>query len=162
MYNLYKTELKNYNFTSSYKNKSPKSTKVKPKKIKINNLLSRNDLNKKIINESKNRKILSENYLDFMIKEKLNYASVDKIISHYSNKIDEYKKKYDENQNIIKKKKEELKNMNMALYTTLVKYVQFYGKENEEEKPEDEIDKVKKEIQAKEYEIEVYKDLYNE
>ena len=162
MYNLYKTELKNYNFTSSYKNKSPKSTKVKPKKIKINNLLSRNDLNKKIINESKNRKILSENYLDFMIKEKLNYASVDKIISHYSNKIDEYKKKFDENQNIIKKKKEELKNMNMALYTTLVKYVQFYGKENEEEKPEDEIDKVKKEIQAKEYEIEVYKDLYNE
>ena len=162
MYNLYKTELKNYNFTSSYKNKSPKSTKVKPKKIKINNLLSRNDLNKKIINESKNRKILSENYLDFMIKEKLNYASVDKIISHYSNKIDEYKKKYDENQNIIKKKKEELKNMNMALYTTLVKYVQFYGKENEEEKPEDEIDKVKKEIQAKEHEIEVYKDLYNE
>ena len=162
MYNLYKTELKNYNFTSSYKNKSPKSTKVKPKKIKINNLLSRNDLNKKIINESKNRKILSENYLDFMIKEKLNYASVDKIISHYSNKIDEYKKKYDENQNIIKKKKEELKNMNMALYTTLVKYVQFYGKENEEEKPEDEIDNVKKEIQAKEHEIEVYKDLYNE
>ena len=162
MYNLYKTELKNYNFTSSYKNKSPKSTKVKPKKIKINNLLSRNDLNKKIINESKNRKILSENYLDFMIKEKLNYASVDKIISHYSNKIDEYKKKFDENQNIIKKKKEELKNMNMALYTTLVKYVQFYGKENEEEKPEDEIDKVKKEIQAKEHEIEVYKDLYNE
>ena len=162
MYNLYKTELKNYNFTSSYKNKSPKSTKIKPKKIKINNLLSRNDLNKKIINESKNRKILSENYLDFMIKEKLNYASVDKIISHYSNKIDEYKKKFDENQNIIKKKKEELKNMNMALYTTLVKYVQFYGKENEEEKPEDEIDKVKKEIQAKEHEIEVYKDLYNE
>ena len=162
MYNLYKTELKNYNFTSSYKNKSPKSTKVKPKKIKINNLLSRNDLNKKIINESKNRKILSENYLDFMVKEKLNYASVDKIISHYSNKIDEYKKKFDENQNIIKKKKEELKNMNMALYTTLVKYVQFYGKENEEEKPEDEIDKVKKEIQAKEHEIEVYKDLYNE
>ena len=162
MYNLYKTELKNYNFTSSYKNKSPKSTKVKPKKIKINNLLSRNDLNKKIINESKNRKILSENYLDFMIKEKLNYASVDKIISHYSNKIDEYKKKFDENQNIIKKKKEELKNMNMALYTTLVKYLQFYGKENEEEKPEDEIDKVKKEIQAKEHEIEVYKDLYNE
>ena len=162
MYNLYKTELKNYNFTSSYKNKSPKSTKVKPKKIKINNLLSRNDLNKKIINESKNRKILSENYLDFMIKEKLNYASVDKIISHYSNKIDEYKKKFDENQDIIKKKKEELKNMNMALYTTLVKYVQFYGKENEEEKPEDEIDNVKKEIQAKEHEIEVYKDLYNE
>jgi len=162
MYNLYKTELKNYNFTSSYKNKSPKSTKIKPKKIKINNLLSRNDLNKKIINESKNRKILSENYLDFMIKEKLNYASVDKIISHYSNKIDEYKKKFDENQNIIKKKKGELKNMNMALYTTLVKYVQFYGKENEEEKPEDEIDKVKKEIQAKEHEIEVYKDLYNE
>ena len=162
MYNLYKTELKNYNFTSSYKNKSPKSTKVKPKKIKINNLLSRNDLNKKIINESKNRKILSEHYLDFMIKEKLNYASVDKIISHYSNKIDEYKKKFDENQNIIKKKKEELKNMNMALYTTLVKNLQFYGKENEEEKPEDEIDKVKKEIQAKEHEIEVYKDLYNE
>ena len=162
MYNLYKTELKNYNFTSSYKNKSPKSTKVKPKKIKINNLLSRNDLNKKIINESKNRKILSENYLDFMIKEKLNYASVDKIISHYSNKIDEYKKKFDENQNIIKKKKEELKNMNMALYTTLVKYVQFYGKENEEEKPKDEIENVKKEIQAKEHEIEVYKDLYNE
>ena len=105
MYNLYKTELPNFKSVPNSRSSFPKSTKNKTKKIKINNLLSRNDLTKKIITESWTRQQLSENYLDFMIKEKLDYANIDKIVEHYSSKIDEYKKKYDKNIDIIKKKK---------------------------------------------------------
>ena len=79
MYNLYKTELPNFKSVPNTKRSSLESTKKRTKKIKINNLLSRNDLNKKIKNLSLNRKLLSEKYLDFMIQEKLNYADVEKI-----------------------------------------------------------------------------------
>ena len=109
MYNLFPTELKNDNNITTSQRLIPTSVKDTTKKIKINNLLSRNDLTKKIITESWTRQQLSENYLDFMIKEKLDYANIDKIVEHYSSKIDEYKKKYDENIDIIKKKKRRTK-----------------------------------------------------
>ena len=161
MYNLFPTELKNDNNITTSQRLIPTSVKDTTKKIKINNLLSRNDLTKKIITESWTRQQLSENYLDFMIKEKLDYANIDKIVEHYSSKIDEYKKKYDENIDIIKKKKEELKNIKILIYETLVKYIQFDETKNEEEKPSDELEKLKKEISSKEHQIEAYKELYN-
>ena len=162
MYNLYKTELPNFKSVPNSRSSFPKSTKNKTKKIKINNLLSRNDLNKKIKNISLNRKLLSENYLDFMIQEKLNYADVEKIINHYSKKIDEYTQRYDENKNLINKKKQELNDLNMTLYTNLVQHMKFETTEKVDLKQEEEIEKTKKEIKAKEHEIEVFKDLLNQ
>ena len=86
MYNLYKTELPNFSPSSKSKNSLPKSTNTRNRKLKINKLLSRKDLNEKIQNISLNRQLLSEKYLDFIIKEKLNYANVDKITNYYSKK----------------------------------------------------------------------------
>ena len=162
MYNLYKTELPNFKSVPNTKRSSLESTKKRTKKIKINNLLSRNDLNKKIKNLSLNRKLLSEKYLDFMIQEKLNYADVEKIINHYSKKIDDYLQKYDENKNLINKKKQELNDLNMTLYTNLVQHMKFETTEKVDLKQEEEIEKTKKEIKAKEHEIEVFKDLLNQ
>ena len=162
MYNLYKTELPNFKSVPNTKRSSLESTKKRTKKIKINNLLSRNDLNKKIKNLSLNRKLLSEKYLDFMIQEKLNYADVEKIINHYSKKIDEYIQRYDENKNLINKKKQELNDLNMTLYTNLVQHMKFETTEKVDLKQEEEIEKTKKEIKAKEHEIEVFKDLLNQ
>ena len=162
MYNLYKTELPNFISSPSSKKNIPNSTRKKIKKIKINNLLSRSDLNKKIIEQSVNRKLLSENYLDFMIQEKLIYADVDKITNHYSKKIDEYKQKFDENQNLIIKKKEELKNLNMTIYSNLISHINFEGTDKVDDRPEQEIEKTQKEIKAKEHQIEVFKDLYTQ
>ena len=109
MYNLYKTELPKSNYIPNLKSTIPQTTRSKSKKIDLNTLLSRNDLNIKIKNTSVNRKLLNENYLDFMIQEKLNYADVEKIINHYSKKIDEHKQKYDANKNLLKKKKGRIK-----------------------------------------------------
>ena len=162
MFNLYKTELPNFISSPSSKKNIPNSTRKKIKKIKINNLLSRSDLNKKIIEQSVNRKLLSENYLDFMIQEKLIYADVDKITNHYSKKIDEYKQKFDENQNLIIKKKEELKNLNMTIYSNLISHINFEGTDKVDDRPEQEIEKTQKEIKAKEHQIEVFKDLYTQ
>ena len=162
MNNLFPTEVKNDNNNISLSQIIISTlNKNIPEKIKINNLISRNDLTKKIITESQNRKKLSENYLDFMIKEKLNYVNVDKIIEHYDSKIEVYKKKYDENINIIKQKKEELKNIKIIIYENLIKYIGFNETKNKEEKPNDELEILKKEISSKEHEVEVYTDLYN-
>ena len=57
------------------------------KKIYFNKTLSRNDINKKIIERSINKEILNDNYLEFIIHEKIKYADVDKIIEYYSEKI---------------------------------------------------------------------------
>ena len=162
MNNLFPTEVKNDNNNISLSQIIiSTSNKNIPEKIKINNLISRNDLTKKIITESQSRKKLSENYLDFIIKEKLNYVNVDKIIEHYDSKIEVYKKKYDDNINIIKQKKEELKNIKIIIYENLIKYIDFNETKNEEEKPNDELEILKKEISSKEHEVEVYTDLYN-
>ena len=162
MYGLYKTELKNLNSSRASKSKISDATKIRIKKFQINNLLSRNDLNKKIINNSLNRKLLSENYLDFMIQEKLTYADVEKIIEHYSKKIDDYKKKHDENKNLILKKKEELNNLNMKIYKDLVNHMQFKGTKIEDEKPDEEKEKIIKEIKMNEHKLEIFKDLLNQ
>ena len=162
MHNIYKTELPNFLSFSKSKNSLPKTTRNRNKKIKINNLLSRKDLNKKIQNISLNRQLLNEKYLDFIINEKLNYADVDKITNYYSKKIDENKQKFDENQNLINKKKNELKNLNIALYTTLVNHMKFKSTEKIDVKRDEDIEKTKKEIKTKEHQIEIFKDLYNQ
>ena len=159
--NLFPTEVKNVNNISTSQKIIPNINKNSTEKIKINNLISRNDLTKKIITESWNKKQLSENYLDFMIKERINYVNIDNIIEHYDSKIDEYKKRYDDNINIIKKKKEELKNMKIIIFETLIKYIDLNDTKNEEEESNNEFEILKNKISTKQHEVEVYRDLYN-
>ena len=162
MHSLYQTELKTINSTQRIKRFFPNSTTNKKTKIQLNNLLSRNDLNKKIKERSLVRTLLSDDYLKYIIKEKLNYADIDKITEHYSKKIFVYQKRYDENKILINKKKEELNNLNMELYKNLMNHMNFENTENAEDKLYDEeIEKTKKEIKTKELQIEIFKDMYN-
>ena len=162
MHSLYQTELKTINSTQRIKKLFPNSTTNKKTKTQLNNLLSRNDLNKKIKERSLVRTLLSDDYLKYIIKEKLNYADIDKITEHYSKKIFVYQKRYDENKILINKKKEELNNLNMELYKNLMNHMNFENTENAEEKLYDEeIEKTKKEIKTKELQIEIFKDMYN-
>ncbi len=133
------------------------------KKIYFNKTLSRNDINKKIIERSINKEILNDNYLEFIIHEKIKYADVDKIIEYYSEKINTKLKIYNTNEILIEKKKKELKQLNMTIYSELLKNIKFSeGGGKRDELYEKEIEETKKEIKHKEHQIEIYKDLYNQ
>ena len=125
----------------------------------LNKTLSRNDINKNLIEKSLNRELLNDNYLEFIIHEKIKYADVDKIIEYYSERINYKLKKYNQNEILIKKKKQELKNLNMEIYSNVVKFVKL---ENiKDDYYDKEIDKTKKEINHKEHQIEIFQELYN-
>ena len=134
----------------------------KKKKIYFNKTLSRNDINKKIIERSLNKELLNDNYLEFIIHEKIKYADVDKIIEYYSEKMNSKLKKYNNNESLIEKKRQELRQLNMAIYSDLVKHVKFDEVESKEEIYDKEIEDTKKQIKGKEHQIEVYKDIYNQ
>ena len=125
----------------------------------FNKTLSRNDINKNLIEKSLNRELLNDNYLEFIIHEKIKYADVDKIIEYYSERINYKLKKYNQNEILIRKKKQELKNLNMEIYSNVVKFVKL---ENiKDDYYDKEIDKTKKEINHKEHQIEIFQELYN-
>ena len=70
----------------------------------LNKTLSRNDINKNLIEKSLNRELLNDNYLEFIRHEKIKYADVDKIIEYYSERINYKLKKYNQNEILIRKR----------------------------------------------------------
>ena len=156
------TELeKEYEISKSEKN-SPSNTNKK-NKIFFNKTLSRNDINKKIIERSLNREILNDNYLEFIIHEKIKYADVDKIIEYYSEKLNSKIKKYNNNKILIENKKKELQNLNMVIYSELAKNMKFENAGKKEDFYYDkEIDETKKEIKHKQHQIEIFQEIYNQ
>ena len=132
------------------------------KKIIFNKILSRNDINKKIIERSINKEILNDNYLEFIIHEKIKYADVDKIIEYYSEKMNAKIKKYNDNETLISKKKKELQKLNMVIYSELSKNMKFKTVEKKEDFHDKEIDETKKEIKHKEHQIEIFQEIYNQ
>ena len=134
----------------------------KKNKIVFNKLLSRNDINKKIIERSINREALNDNYLEFIIHEKIKYADVDKIIEYYSGKINSKLKKYNDNEALISQKKIELQKLNMVIYSELAKNMKFKNVEKNEDFYDKEIDEIKKEIKHKEHQIEIFQEIYNQ
>ena len=147
---------------SSPSNISNISSTSKKKKIYFNKTLSRSDINKKIIERSINKEILNDNYLEFIIHEKIKYADIDKIIDYYSEKMNAKLKIFNTNEILIEKKKQELKQLNMAIYSELIKNINFSEVCGKDDLYEKEIQETKKEIKRKQHQIEIYKDIYNQ
>ena len=155
----------NISVTENEKSKSERyNSPNNAQKIKIhfNETLSRKDINKKLIERNLNRELLNDNYLEFIINEKIKYADVDKIIEYYSSKINSKIKRYNDNECLIKKKKAELKQLNMSLYSEIVKNVKFDNVDAKEEYCDKEIEETQKEIRHKEHQIEIFQDIYNQ
>ena len=147
---------------SSPLNISNISSASKKKKIYFNKTLSRSDINKKIIERSINKEILNDNYLEFIIHEKIKYADVDKIIEYYSEKMNSKLKIFNTNEILIEKKKQELKQLNIAIYSELIKNINLSEVCGKDDLLEKEIQETKKEIKRKQHQIEIYKDIYNQ
>ena len=115
-----------------------------------------------MIEKNINRELLSENYLEYIINERIKYADVDKIIDYYSEKIHSKLKRYNDNEILIKSKKNELKQLNLAIYTELVKNYKFDNPYSKEEYFDKEIEEAQKEIRHKEHQIEIFQEIYND
>ena len=142
--------------------KNSPSNLSKKKKIIFNSTLSRKELNQKIKERNANRELLNDNYLEFIIHEKIKYADVDKIIDYYSDKIHTKLKEYNDNEILIKKKKEELKQLNLSIYSNLVQSVKFKNVQTKEDYYDKQIEETKKEIKYKLYQINVFQEIYNQ
>ena len=139
------------------------SPKIEEKKnIYFNKTLSRKDINQKISEKNINKELLNDNYLEFIIHEKIKYADMDKITEYYSQKIKSKLKMYNDNEILIEKKKKELNELNMSIYSNLVKNIKCEDFTSNEEFYNKEIEEIKKEIKHKEHVIEIYKDIYNQ
>ena len=134
----------------------------KKKKIIFNSTLSRKELNQKIKERNINRELLNDNYLEFIIHEKIKYADVDKIIDYYSEKIHTKLKEYNDNEILIKKKKEELKQLNLSIYSNLVNSFKFKNVQTKEDYYDKQIEETKKEIKHKLYQINIFQEIYNQ
>ena len=144
------------------RDRNSKSYHSRNNKIHFNKTLSRSDINKQISERNLNRELLYDNYLEFIINEKIKYADVDKIIDYYSEKIHTKLKKYNDNEIMIKKKKEELKQLNMSIYSELVKNFKFENADLKEEYCDKEIEDTQKNIRHKEHQIEIFQEIYNQ
>ena len=109
-----------------------------------------------------NREILNENYLEFILNEKIKYADADKIIDYYTEKINTKIKRYNNNETLIEQKKKELKNINMIIYSELAKNMKFENGGIKEDFYEKEIDETKKKIKYKEHQIDIFQEIYNQ
>ena len=134
----------------------------KKKKIIFNSILSRKDLNQKIKERNANRELLNDNYLEFIIHEKIKYADVDKIIDYYSDKIHTKIKEYNDNEILIKKKKEELKQLNLSIYSNLIQNFKFKNAQTKEDYYDKQIEETKKEIKHKLYQFNIFEEIYNQ
>lgn len=132
------------------------------KKIIFYSTLSRKELNQKIKERNANRELLNDNYLEFLIHEKIKYADIDKIIDYYSEKIHTKLKEYNDNEILIKKKKEELKQLNLSIYSNLVNSVKFKNVQTKEDYYDKQIEETKKEIKHKLYQINIFQEIYNQ
>ena len=121
----------------------------------VTNKLSQKD--SKILEKEK----ITENFFDYLINENSNYANFQKVTEYYERKLSRNKSIYDQNLDIIKNKKEEIKELKVHMFDLLVNHVVLENKNlnlNYEKMKE----KLKKEINLIEHELEVYKNSHSE
>ena len=157
-----KLQIYKKNSISKKRNYSPSQNNKKKLNISFNRTLSRKDINQKIIKKNINKELLNDNYLEFIIHEKIKYADVDKICDYYSEKINSKIKIYNDNEILIKSKKKELKQLNLAMYSELVKNFKFDNPYTSEEYCDKEIEEAQKDIRHKEHQIEIFQEIYNQ
>ena len=131
-------------------------------KVKSTNETSNisNKLSKKENKETEKEKI-TENFFDYLINENSNFANFEKVTEYYEKKLHQNKNIYDLNLNIIKNKKEEIKNLKIKICNVILNNIKIENKEVDlyYEKAKE---KLKKEITLTEHELEVYKNSFNE
>ena len=117
-------------------------------------------LSKKENKETEKEKI-TENFFDYLINENSDFANFEKVTEYYEKKLHKNKNIYDLNLDIIKNKKEEIKNLKIKIYNVILKNVKLEDKEMDlyYEKAKEQL---KKEITLIEHELKVYKNAFNE
>ena len=121
----------------------------------VTNKLSQKD--SKILEKEK----ITENFFDYLINENSNYANFQKVTEYYERKLSRNKSIYDQNFDIIKNKKEEIKELKVHMFDLLVNHVVLENK-NLNLYYEKMKEKLKKEINLIEHELEVYKNSHSE
>ena len=121
----------------------------------VTNKLSQKD--SKILEKEK----ITENFFDYLINENSNYANFQKVTEYYERKLSRNKSIYDQNLDIIKNKKEEIKELKVHMFNLLVNHVVLENK-NMNLYYEKMKEKLKKEINLIEHELEVYKNSHSE
>ena len=139
-------------------NNSPKH--IHKKKKFLDKTLSRRDISKKIIEIKNNKQSLNDEYLEYIINEKMKYADIDKIFEYYNERLNSRVKIFNDNLCLIQQKKEYLKKLNLALYGEIVKSIDFVENDQKYEDYHKEIEKIKKEIKFKNHQIDVFQDIY--
>ena len=136
-------------FTNSLKLKSTNESS------EVTNKISQKE--SKILEKEK----ITENFFDYLINENSNYANFEKVTEYYEKKLSRNKNRYNQNLEIIKNKKEEIKELKIHIFNLLINYVVLENKDLDlyYEKM---IEKLKKEINLIEHELEVYKNSHSE
>ena len=109
----------------------------------------------------KEKEKITENFFDYLINENSNIANFEKVTEYYEIKLRKYKHIYDQNLNIIKNKKEEIKELKVQIFKLVLNHIVlndkemnlYYEKMNE---------KLKNEINLGEHELKVYKNSFRE
>ena len=166
-----KTFYKTKQTSFSVQNNQSKSTihsNVKAKNIKTNiniiNLKHRNQTMRDTVNrlhhQSKTISKFKENFLDYIIHEKTQFADLSSIEAHYSNLLISNYHKHNTNKLLIKHKKQQAHSLSQEITKTLLAY--FYPIENNELNTyETQIANLKREIKKKEVEYNSYKHIYS-
>ena len=97
---------------------SIKTTNINPFRRK--RLASVSDVVQSLNKQRKNDVILKEEYLNFLINEKTNFADLDKVESHYKSQIITQYSTYNANQTILEEKAKEYNRITTQIETALV------------------------------------------
>ena len=131
--------------------------------IIINNLISKtnyNELIEKIKSQNFKNNFIEENFLDFLIQKNTKFADFSQIEQHYLEKT--IKNMNQHNLNLIKIKKLKQLDLNLSSNINKILLINLNTFENDLTiiKFNEEIEKYKKLIKLKKYELEVYNNIY--
>ena len=112
-------------------------------------------------NKSLSKEKLTEDFFNYIIKKNSNFINIEKVTEYYEEKLSKNKSIYDLNIDIIKKKKEEIKEIKLKMFNTVINYINV-DNQNLDENLDKKKEKLEKEISTAKHELEVYKNYYTE
>ena len=145
-------KISNNIFITNANSLKPKSTY---ESSEVSNKISQKDNN--VLEKEK----LTENFFDYLINKNPKIANFEKVTEYYEKKLSRNKDIYNHNLNIIKNKKEEIKDLKAHIFGLLLDYMVLEDKHLDlyYEKMKE---KLKKEINLNEHVLEMYKNSYSE